>query len=275
MPEIPTIRADVREMKGVHLFHFAASNCSQRVRMALTEKAIPWESHHVDLTRNEHVTPEFQALNPKGVVPVLVHDGKTINESNDIVTYIDATFAGPRLMPASEQDQAFVRDAIRTTDAIQPALKLLSHEFLFKPVRRMNDGQLADFERRCTDRALVQFMKDLSSRAGFGTERIAASVKAFTDAFRKLESRLAAATWLSGDTFGIADISWIVNVHRVATARYPLVRFPRLDDWYRRMTGRPSYELAIRRYEDRRAALFFALYTRWRSLRGSAIVTYL
>jgi glutathione S-transferase len=275
MPAIPTRRDDIRALTGVHLFHFAMSNCSQRVRLALTEKGVAWTSHHVDLARNEHLAPEFQALNPKGVVPVLVHDGKTITESNDIITYVDETFAGPRLMPEADADKAFALQAIRSTDAIQPALKLVTHEFLFKPVRRMNPRQLADIASRSGNAALVQFMRDFSSKEGFGRARIAAAVGEFAQAFGALEERLAQQPWLSGPAFGIADISWIVNVHRITATRYPLSRHPRLSAWYRRMRERPSFEAAIDRFEQRSALFFFALYTRLRAVRGTAITHYL
>jgi glutathione S-transferase len=39
----------------------------------------------VDLVHNEHLTPEFVAINPKAVVPVLVHNGVVVTESSDIV----------------------------------------------------------------------------------------------------------------------------------------------------------------------------------------------
>lgn len=229
----------------------------------------------MSLPKNEHTTAEFQAINPKGVVPVLVHDGATINESNDIISYLDDTFPARRLMPEHADDQAFVRKAVEVTDGIQPALKLLSHEFLFKPVRRMTPKQLAEFAMNSKNEALVQFMRDFSSKEGFGRSRIAAAIGEFTTAFAELEARLSTNAWLSGPAFGIADISWIVNVHRVATARYPLRRFPKLTDWYRRMKERPSFKFAIADYEDKGALRFFAVYTLWRRLRGTAIVDYM
>jgi hypothetical protein len=70
MPEIITQCEDIRALKGVHLYHFAVSNCSQRVRITLEEKRVPWVDHHVNLLKDEHLTREFRALNPNGVVPV-------------------------------------------------------------------------------------------------------------------------------------------------------------------------------------------------------------
>lgn len=76
---------DVPGMRGLHLFHFMLSNCSQRVRLGLEEKGLAWTSHHLNLAANEHVTSDYQRINPKGVVPTLVHDGQVVIESNDII----------------------------------------------------------------------------------------------------------------------------------------------------------------------------------------------
>ena len=77
--------SEAQGLEGLHLYHFVLSNCSQRVRFALEEKGLDWESHHVDIPSNAHLTPAYQQINPNAVVPTLVHDGQVILESNDII----------------------------------------------------------------------------------------------------------------------------------------------------------------------------------------------
>ena len=62
------------------LYHHNISVCAQKVRIALVEKDLPWEGVHVDLMQGEHLNPEFLKINPRGLVPVLVHDGDPIYE---------------------------------------------------------------------------------------------------------------------------------------------------------------------------------------------------
>jgi Glutathione S-transferase, N-terminal domain len=88
MPIINTSSAEARNLKGLHLYHFSMSNCSQKARLCLEEKGLQWTSHPVDLVHNEHLTPEFVAINPKALVPVLVHDGVVVTESSDIIDYL-------------------------------------------------------------------------------------------------------------------------------------------------------------------------------------------
>ena len=62
------------------LYHANHSTCSQKVRLCLAEKRLEWTSKLINLATNEHLTPEYLALNPNGVVPTLVHDGAVIRD---------------------------------------------------------------------------------------------------------------------------------------------------------------------------------------------------
>ena len=64
----------------IELYHDNLSVCAQKVRIVLAEKSLPWTNRHVNLAAAEHLTPEFKKMNPRGVVPVLVHDGNVIVE---------------------------------------------------------------------------------------------------------------------------------------------------------------------------------------------------
>lgn len=55
------------------LYHHGSSACAAKVRFALAEKRLPWVGHYVDILAGEQFKPEFLAINPEAVVPVLVH----------------------------------------------------------------------------------------------------------------------------------------------------------------------------------------------------------
>ena len=268
---IDTTRDDIRALKGVHLFHFATSNCSQRVRLVLEEKAVGWHSHHIDLPAGENTTPEFIALNPKGLVPVLVHDGRTFVESNDIISYIDQLFPGPTLTPTGAEDLEFMQSSLQSSSAYQSAIKLLTHEFLFKAVRRLNAEQLQAYERVTANAELVAFMREFSSREGFSRARILSALQATQTILHTLEARLAQHSWLTGSSYGLTDISWIVNLHRLQHMHYPLEQFPHVARWLARMRARPGFRNAVSRYESGKVLAFFRLYTAVRQLRGSSV----
>ncbi|MFZ1089587.1 MAG: glutathione S-transferase N-terminal domain-containing protein [Xanthobacteraceae bacterium] len=63
---------------AVELYHFWSSVCSVRCRMALEEKGVPWTSRYIDIFKFDQMRPEYLAINPRGMVQTLVHDGKPV-----------------------------------------------------------------------------------------------------------------------------------------------------------------------------------------------------
>ena len=93
------------------------SSCSQKVRMVLAQKNIPWTSQTLDLRRGDQFKPEFVKLNPKAVVPVIEHNGKVLTESNAIMEYLEEVFPDRPLMPGDSGDRAIVRKWLIRLDA--------------------------------------------------------------------------------------------------------------------------------------------------------------
>ena len=83
----------------IDLYHHGMSVCAAKVRFALGEKKIAWESHYVDIHKGDQFAPDYLKLNPKAVVPTLVHDGHVVVESTVINEYIDEVFPDVPLKP--------------------------------------------------------------------------------------------------------------------------------------------------------------------------------
>jgi glutathione S-transferase len=239
---------EVKALRGLHLYHFFLSNCSQRVRMVLEEKGLEWTSHHVNLPANEHATDWYQSINPGGVVPTLVHDGQVVLESNDIIQYLDERFPKPPLTPSEPEERVRMIELIEAASASQLSIKTISHDRLFRPHRQMSDEQLDDFATRHRDAALIAFMRDFCEDGGAWKARVAEAERRMNRALERLEGVLGAGPWLCGGRFGLADISWIVNVHRLIQASYELPNRPRTLDWHQRVTALPSFDRAIASY---------------------------
>jgi glutathione S-transferase len=88
-----------REASMLVLYHTPHSTCSQKVRMVLHEKDVPFEEVRIDLGKKEQLKPEYLAINPNGVVPTLVDDGVSIIESSVICEYLDEKYPQNRWHP--------------------------------------------------------------------------------------------------------------------------------------------------------------------------------
>ena len=56
-------------MTNLTLYHNGPSTCSQKVRLILELKKLPYESKEVNLLAGEQHDPEYVKLNPNHVVP--------------------------------------------------------------------------------------------------------------------------------------------------------------------------------------------------------------
>src|SRR5262249_51161285 len=79
-------------------YHNINSVGAQKVRTALKEKGLDAKEHPLTLRGDQH-DAAYRKLNPSGVVPTLVHDGKPIVEPSLILYYLDAASPNPPLMP--------------------------------------------------------------------------------------------------------------------------------------------------------------------------------
>ena len=85
--------------------YFAPGACSFVPHVAL--EAIKAATRHdfeaklVKLHKGEQKAPEYLALNPNGQVPVLVADGRPLNQIVAIVDFLDRNFPAAGLLPAS------------------------------------------------------------------------------------------------------------------------------------------------------------------------------
>ena len=62
----------------IELYHHGSSVCAAKVRLTLAEKGVEWKGHYVDILKGDQFSPDYIKLNPKAVVPTLVHDGVPI-----------------------------------------------------------------------------------------------------------------------------------------------------------------------------------------------------
>ena len=265
---------EVKSWQGLHLLHFQGSSCSQKVRILLAEKGIAWESHPVDLIRQAHATPWFLGINPRGVVPVLVHDGVVHVESNDIMEYLDAL---PSTMspffPKNASERARVRESLALEDSLHMDLRTITMGFLVPSVLARKSSKALDaYEKSGAPDAKRD--KEVAwwrafARDGVRPDQARASVHAFATAFDTLEQWLQANTWLIGQRISVLEIAWFISFHRLVCAGYPIKRHPRLKTHYESLLKRPSFAQEIT--TPGLPGVVLSLYSSFQRLRGHTL----
>ena len=95
----------------MQLYTFFRSSAAFRVRIALNLKGVDYESvaKHFRKNGGEHRQPDFLALNPQGLVPVLEDDEIVISQSLAIIEYLDSIAPELRLIPDEPVSRARIQ----------------------------------------------------------------------------------------------------------------------------------------------------------------------
>jgi glutathione S-transferase len=234
----------------IELYHFAFSTCSQKVRLVLAEKGLDFQSHEVDLMAGQQHDPEYVKLNPKHVVPTLVHDGRVLVESSLIIKYVDDAFPEPPLRPSDAAGRYAVDRWIKRTDEeLHPAAPILTFALgprallLQQPAetREANLAAIPDPAERATRRSVLEH--------GVRAPEFAGALGVFLGTLDVVEAELADRAWLSGERFGLADASVLPYVLRLEhLGMDPVLDAsvrPRLAGWFERVKARPSFAVSV------------------------------
>jgi glutathione S-transferase len=200
------------------LYDFGNSVCCQKVRITLREKGLDWEARRVDLFTAAQYDPAYLKLNPKGVVPTLVHDDVPVIESTLICEYIDDAFPAPPLKPADAAARAKMRLWSKYVDeGLFEGVTELSFSAMFRErmktmpeeTRQIRFRNIGDPRRR--DRFMSTY------ELGVHSPYVLHAIGAYERAFKTMEETLAeGGPWLLGEQVTLADINLMPLVARLA-----------------------------------------------------------
>lgn len=236
----------VLELKGIHLYHANRSNCSARVRLLLEKKELDWTSHHVDLGKKENISEEYFAINPKGVVPALAHDGTVITESNDILLYLEEKFPEPGFRAAPPDRQSEIDYWLKMSGEIHiPGIKTFQYYNLNAALLEKTDEELALYKRLQKDPELLAFHGKHSEGRRFSEADADAAAALLDRYFEKQEQAIADDGWLVGGSYTLADISWSPTVTTLLAGGFDFDKYPNIQRWYDRISRRPQFQKAV------------------------------
>lgn len=201
----------------ITLYDFGNSVCCQKVRITLRAKDLEWEAISVNLFRSEQYDPKYLKLNPKGVVPTLVHDGRPVIESTLICEYLDDAFPNPRLIPAEAGQRARMRLWSKAVDeGLHEGITEISFSAMFRERMRNMPADLreARFRNIGDPRRRDRFKS--TYELGVKSPYVLYAIAAYERAFKSLEETLAeGGAWILGADPTLADINLMPYVARL------------------------------------------------------------
>ncbi len=231
------------------VYHDNLSVCAQKVRMALEEKAVPWESRYIDLMKQEHLTQEYLQMNPRGLVPVLLHEGHAIYESTIILEYIEDAFPDHPLRPANALARARMRLWTKIPDDglhVACASVTYASAFVHQLKQHHDAKELADRLVKLPDRARAARQKQILELE-FEAPIVKDAVLLHDKVLKEMDATLGRTTWLNGDDFSLADIAiipYVTRLDRLGLEGMWAAR-PNVARWFAAVQSRPSFNTAI------------------------------
>lgn len=229
------------------LYHAGNSVCSIKARLALEEAGLDWEGIELDLGKGEQFAPDYLELNPAGVVPTLIHDGRVLVESSIIIDYVAGIGQEPGLIPDDPYLAARARLWGLRGLALHAAVNTVSFaSFGRLPMLAKSAEEREAFYARMPDPAAAAKRKDLVEN-GVASPRVADALTVLRKMCSDIEAELADNPWLCGDGFSLADIAVAAYVYRadcVGLSRLWSPGCPNMDRWWTELRERPGWERA-------------------------------
>ena len=232
---------EILKWKGIHLLNYQFSACSMKTRIYLNLKNIPFKSHQINLSAGENFSQWFQGINPRSLVPVLIHDGDVHIESNDILQYLEGCFENNPLIPADKKMK--VSELLSFEDNLHIDIRNITFRFMVpkllnkgkKAKPKSNDKATLNGEADPLDDANRNFWKEYEE-FGIKDEDVTESLSKMNSALKNIDSILNGNEYILGSNLSVIDIAWFIYVTRIQHANYPLQeRHPNVYEWYKRL----------------------------------------
>jgi glutathione S-transferase len=194
----------------IRLYDYLPSGNGYKVRLLLTQLAVPFERIELNIVIGETRTPEFLRKFPNGRIPTVELDnGKILFESNAIILYLAESTP---FIPADRYQRAQVFQWL--------FFEQYSHEPYIASVRYLMIHPDVQDPRR----TIIEMMR----QRGY-------------DALGVMEGHLKSREWFVGEHYSVADIALYAYTHVADEGGFDLAGYPAIRAWLERVKSQPRY----------------------------------
>ncbi|XP_037037901.1 glutathione S-transferase 1-like [Bradysia coprophila] len=198
-------------MSKITLYYTITSPPSRGVILASKALGVDLQLKNVDMSKGEHLTPEFLQLNPQHTVPVINDNGVIVFESHAIVAYLWEKYANE------------------------------SSLYSFDNFQRARINALLHFDTGYLFRHFDHLYYEIYDYGA--TDVPQKTVKNLKKCWAIMENFLANGNFLCGNEMCIADISCIATLTSVDSfSPIDSATYPKLVEWVKTMKALPFYE---------------------------------
>jgi glutathione S-transferase len=210
---------------ALELYWGSGSPFAWRVMLTLEVKRLPYESKLLEFSKEDHKSPAYLKLNPRGKVPTLKDGGFVLYESLAIMAYLDRKYPDPPIFGTTPQETGLIWRAISETESylVAPGAKVIVPIFFGKGLEK--------------------------------TDEIQAAAATIRDELKRIDAALAGSVWTVGSCISAADIALFPLVQILLRAAskesakplnlgfLPLAQtYPNIAAWVKRVEAIPGYE---------------------------------
>lgn len=210
---------------ALELYWGSGSPFAWRVMLTLEVKRLKYESRLLEFSKEDHKSPEYLKLNPRGKVPALKDGDFVLYESLAIMAYLDQKYPDPPIFGTTPQETGRIWRSISETDSylVAPGAKVIAPIFFGKGLEK--------------------------------TAEIQAAAATIRDELKRIDAALAGSVWIVGSCISAADIALFPLVQILLRAAskesakplnlgfLPLAQtYPNIAAWVKRIEAIPGYE---------------------------------
>ncbi len=210
---------------ALELFWGSGSPYAWRVLLALEHKNLPYQSHLLQFSKQEHKSPQMLQMNPRGRVPVLKDGDFVVFESLACMYYLERKFPERPLFGETPEDAATIMRVICEYQSyVESHLMQIVYDVYFSDADRQVDE-------------VTRLIHLVAGEA------------------RTIEGRLSNSDWLVGESVSAADMVMFPGIMLLLRAMerrgagslrsrfLPMgTTYPAIARWINRMESLPGYE---------------------------------
>ena len=201
------------------LYGYWRSSAAYRVRIALNFKQLSFDNIPVHLVKDggQQHSSAYKAFNPSELVPTLVDNDLTLNQSLAIIEYLDEVYPTPALLPPEAAARGQVRAlALDIACDIHPLANLRILQYLTGPLA-LSEQQKSTW--------ILHWLQT---------------------GFNALEQRLAqsAGQYCVGDSVTLADICLVPQVYNALRFGVDMQQYPRISAIHHQCLQLAAFALA-------------------------------